>query len=53
MRKLLTTVFLILIVLGTLVGCQSNNNPTDEIETDGTQESILDSISQALKDIFD
>jgi uncharacterized protein YcfL len=54
MRKL-SVLLVILVLFASLVGCQSkpDTTPIDEIETDGSQESILDSISQALKDIFD
>lgn len=54
MRKL-SLLLVILVLFTSLVGCQTkpDNTPTDDIETDGSQDSVLDSISQALKDIFD
>ncbi len=54
MKKLLLLLALFMMI-GGLVGCTSNEpepTPTD-LESDGSQDSILDNISQALKDLFD
>lgn len=46
-------ILLLLTLFIVLVGCESNKPSPDTIETDGTQESIFDNISEALKDIFE
>lgn len=54
MKKLLLLLALFMMI-GGLVGCTSNEpepTPTD-LESDGSQDAILDNISQALKNIFD
>jgi uncharacterized protein YcfL len=51
MRKFLLVVIFMWAFMG-LVGCQSKA-PNEDLETDGTQESIFDSISEAIKNVFD
>lgn len=49
--KKLFLLFLLLGMIFVLTGC-GEDQPT-ALESDGTQESIFDSISDALKDVFD
>lgn len=50
-KRTLILLFLTLFIV--LVGCESRNPSSEPIETDGTQESIFDNISQALRDLFE
>lgn len=54
MRKLILALLVVSAMFG-LLGCAqttTKSNP-QTIETDGTQDSIFNAISNALKDVFD
>jgi hypothetical protein len=50
MKKIIISI-VIIILFTSLTGCQSKNN--GDQQSNGDQSEIFDSISEALKDIFD